>query len=65
MGNAAGSNPADVKRTFSDASLVGDKVVFNVAQNRYRLIAWVAYRAQEVFIKAILTHKDYDKGDWK
>ena len=63
--NAVWQTPVDAKRTFNDVSIVGDKTVFNIAQNRYRLVAWVAYRAQKIFIKAIMTHKDYDKGDWK
>jgi mRNA interferase HigB len=54
-----------VRRTLSDASFVGDKVVFNIANNRYRLIAWIAYGAKKVFVKSILSHKEYDKGDWK
>jgi len=58
-------NTADLKATFKDADLVGDKVVFNIAQNRYRLIAWVSYTTHKVFIKAILTHKEYDKELWK
>jgi mRNA interferase HigB len=56
---------ADVRETFKDADLVGDKVVFNIAGNRYRLIAWVACRAHKLLIKAILTHREYDMGGWK
>jgi mRNA interferase HigB len=58
-------NFADVRDTFKDADLVDEKVVFNIAGNRYRLIAWIAWRAHKVFIKAILTHREYDKEGWK
>jgi mRNA interferase HigB len=56
---------SDVKETFSNSDLVEGKTVFNIAQNRYRLIAFIAFRAHKVFVKAILTHKEYDKGEWK
>lgn len=39
--------------------------MFNIKGNSYRLIARVNYRTQRVFILHILTHADYDKGDWK
>ena len=54
---------AELRMTFQDADFVNDKVVFNIARNRYRLIAFVVYRAHAVYIKAILTHKQYDKED--
>ncbi len=56
-------NTAELRLTFQDADFVNDKVVFNIAQNRYRLIVWIAYRTRTVCIKAILTHKQYDKED--
>ena len=56
---------ADVKSTFPDSDRVGEKTVFNIAGNRYRLIAFIGFRWQAVFVKAILTHKEYDKGAWK
>jgi mRNA interferase HigB len=56
---------ADVKATFSDSDRVGETTVFNIALNRYRLIAFIGFRGRKVFIKAILTHKEYEKGEWK
>jgi hypothetical protein len=35
------------------------------AHLRERLIAFVRYRRQIVFIKHVLTHREYDKGKWK
>jgi mRNA interferase HigB len=58
-------NQADVKARFRDSDLVGDKTVFNIANNRYRLIAFVAFRTRIAYIKHILTHAEYDKGNWK
>jgi mRNA interferase HigB len=56
---------ADVKATFSNSDLVGEETVFNIARNRYRMIAYVSFRGGKVFVKAILTHKEYDQGAWK
>jgi len=56
---------AEVKETFSKSDSVGDKTVFDIALNRYRLIAFIDFRNQAGYIKAILTHKEYDKGGWK
>jgi len=44
---------------------VGYLTVFNIGGNKYRLIAFVHYRRKAVYIKRILTHKDYAKGAWK
>lgn len=57
--------PADVVETFPDADpTIGDnRVVFNIAHNKYRLIAKISYLRQWVFIKFIGTHSAYDKVD--
>jgi mRNA interferase HigB len=39
--------------------------VFNIGGNKYRLIARVRYDYQLVNIRAVLTHAQYDKGQWK
>ena len=56
---------ADVKMTFSNSDLVGEKTVFNISLNRYRLIAFISFRSQIVYVKTILTHKQYEQGNWK
>jgi len=56
------NNPNEVKEMYRSASIVGDeKVVFNIAGNKYRLIVSINYYAKIVFIKFIGTHKQYDK----
>jgi mRNA interferase HigB len=56
---------ADVRRDFAHADVVGRRTVFNVHGNDYRLIARVNYKTKRVFILHVLTHAEYDKGDWK
>jgi mRNA interferase HigB len=56
---------ADVKQTFNSCDQVGSKTVFNVGGNHYRVITFIDYERQRVYIRAVLDHKDYDKGNWK
>ena len=56
------SNPNEIKGMYRSASIIGNnKVVFNIAGNKYRLIVTINYYAKIVFIKFIGTHKQYDK----
>jgi mRNA interferase HigB len=55
----------DVQATYGSASLVGECVVFNIGGNKYRLITKINYVTHNVFIRAVLTHAEYDEGKWK
>jgi len=57
--------PAELKQVYHTADLVGRRTVFNIAGNKYRLIARVNYLSQRVFVLYLLTHSEYDKGAWK
>lgn len=56
---------ADVKRDFSSADRVQRLTVFNISGNQYRLIARIEYEKQKVYIRLVLTHSEYDRGEWK
>ncbi len=56
---------AEIRKTYSTADQVGNKVVFNVGGNKYRLIVVIDYERQKIFVRYVLNHKDYDKGYWK
>jgi len=58
-------NFAQLKATFASVDKVGDRFVFNIGGNKYRLVAAIAFQAGLVWVKAVLPHKDYEKGDWK
>ncbi|MCD8212677.1 MAG: type II toxin-antitoxin system HigB family toxin [Campylobacter sp.] len=62
---AVWKNTNDIKEKYRSASFVGDKVVFNICGNKYRLIVKIDYVFHAVFIKFIGTHKEYDKLDVK
>lgn len=56
---------ADVQRVFPHADQVGRRTMFNIAGNKYRLIARINYRTQKLYVLAVLTHAEYDKEKWK
>jgi mRNA interferase HigB len=64
-------NPADVKRSFGvrvDFVKVQSgktAAVFDIVNNRYRLIAAIHYDYPRVFVLRILSHGEYDQEKWK
>ena len=54
-----------LRAVFPAADRVGGLVVFNVGGNKYRLVADVRFERALVFVKSVLTHREYDKGAWK
>ena len=58
------STPADVKATYGNASILdGDRVVFNIGGNRYRLIVRFDYPRRIGFVRFVGTHSEYDRID--
>jgi mRNA interferase HigB len=61
------TNFAKVRETYPGADAVGKLVVFNIAGNKIRLIALIKYetKPRRIYIRHVLTHREYDRGDWK
>jgi mRNA interferase HigB len=55
----------DVRQTFSHADSVGPLTVFNISGNNYRLITKIDFSRGKVYIRAVLTHSEYNKSQWK
>ena len=56
--------PDDIKTAYPSASfLSGNRVVFNVKGNKYRVVVAVKYEFFSVYIRFIGTHAEYDKID--
>ena len=56
--------PADVKKAYATASVIdGERMVFNIKGNDYRLVTAIDYTRQTVFIKWIGSHAEYDEID--
>ena len=59
---AAWKTPTDIRRRYAMADFVaGNRVIFNIGGNKYRLIVKVNYPAHVVFICFLGTHAEYDK----
>ena len=63
--NASWQSLVDVRKNFASADQVKNFTVFNIGGNKYRLIVFIDYLYQKVFIRHILTHSEYDKNIWK
>lgn len=57
--------PTDIKSAFgSNVDFLGDnRVIFDIAGNKYRLVVRVAYSYGRVYVKFVGTHADYDRID--
>jgi mRNA interferase HigB len=56
---------AELRTVFPSADMVDKWIVFNISGNKYRLIASVHFNRNKVYIRYVLTHAEYDRGDWK
>ncbi|MGH9395978.1 MAG: type II toxin-antitoxin system HigB family toxin [Terriglobia bacterium] len=61
-------NFVEVRQVFKDADAVKGYVIFNIRQNRYRLVTIIHYSREKerrlteghVYIRSFLRHKQYD-----
>jgi mRNA interferase HigB len=65
MKSGAFQSFAELRAVFPSADLVGKLTVFNIGGNKVRLIAAIHYNRQKIYIRAVLTHAEYDGGKWK
>ena len=66
-------NFVEVRQVFNDADDVKGYVVFNIRQNRYRLVTIIHYSRRKdgriteghIYIRSFLRHKEYDNpANW-
>jgi mRNA interferase HigB len=55
----------DVKQSWKLSDNVGTCVVFDIANNRARLIARIFYAVHRVYILHIISHAEYGRSRWK
>lgn len=60
----------DVRATFNTASYVkdqdlGERVIFNIKGNEYRLVTYVDFERGLVVLKWFGTHAAYSRGEWR
>src|SRR5205814_1546321 len=56
---------SDVRATYRRADQVGDCVVFDIGGNKYRLITIIRYDINMVYVRKVMTHKEYDENKWQ
>jgi len=62
VGSSEWHTPGDIKKDYPSASILkGNRVVFNIKGNDYRLIEKINYDYQMVWIRFIGNHSEYDK----
>ncbi len=61
---ASWKDPGELKAQFHSASIIsGERVVFNIKGNDYRLVVAINYHYQILLIIWLGTHKEYNKID--
>lgn len=56
------NNFADIKKDFNSVDSVGNqRFVFNIKGNHYRIVVLILFSVQQVYIRFVGTHSDYDK----
>ena len=56
---------SELRSVFNSVDKVGSLYVFDIGGNKLRLIASIHFNRQKLYIRHILTHKEYDKGNWR
>ena len=56
--------PSQVTERFRSASIIaGNRAVFRIRRNRYRMVAQIDYQRKEVYILFLGTHAEYNRID--
>ena len=50
---------------FPAVDKVGERYVFNIGGNKFRLVAGVDFGRGMLWVNAVLTHGEYERGAWK
>ena len=58
-------NFARLRAVFPTVDKVGERFVFNIGGNKFRLVAAIDFGRATLWVKAMLTHSEYDQGVWK
>ena len=62
--SAEWNTPDDIKQRYPSADILpGNRVVFNIKGNHYRLVVKIHYNTGIVYIRFVGTHAEYDKID--
>ncbi len=59
------ANFAELREVIPSADQVGKFTVFDIGGNKVRLVAAIHYNRQKIYVRAVLTHSEYDNQTWK
>jgi mRNA interferase HigB len=62
--HAEWANYGALKQTFASADRVGNCVVFDVGNNRFRLIGRVNFAKGIIYVLRVMDHLEYHKRRW-
>jgi len=54
-----------LSQTFNAADYVDGFTIFDVGGNRYRIAAAIHYDKQRIYVRAVMTHAEYDRNNWR
>lgn len=54
----------ECRKSFTATDQVGRCLIFDILGNNYRLIAVISWRNQRIYLKALLTHREYERETW-
>lgn len=52
-------------QTFNTADYVDGFTVFDVGGNQYRIATVIHYDKQRNYVRAVMTHAEYDRNNWR
>ena len=55
---------ADVRMALPKADQVGRCLIFNICGNKYRVIVRASPSWKTLYVRYVLTHKEYDRRAW-
>ena len=65
ISNNSFKNFAELKKFFRSVDKVDNLYVFDIGGNKVRLIASIHFDRQRIYIRHILNHNEYARGQWK
>jgi mRNA interferase HigB len=51
----------DLRGVFPSADYTAPFTVFNIGGNRFRIVTAIHYNRRKVYVRAVLTHAEYDR----
>lgn len=56
---------SELRLIFPSADQVGKLTVFNIGGNKVRLVTAIHYNRKKIYVRAVLTHTEYDENRWR